>query len=331
MSRITYQDGTAELIVRVLDGENNLIDPTSILVDIYPPGFDPRDVDTLPGDAVILDAVPTKMATGIYQYNYSVAVDADDGTWYDHWTWVVDGVSQDYTLEFTVVERVNLESYDVQYNHMIRVILDSSISSLTTAEELSADYEMFFTFELNPFYSSLRLLEMEGGAYIQDIADDTLEAEILLASLEADTLTFISTNDNSDYFEHARRRYVTCKSLLRVLSNVYATFMKRKRLADLDVSYGDGLPQKLDQMANCVTEMELVLNSGGNLTQHTSLRPTYTIPGASVIDRPTFGRGWERGDQNIANTRDYPTDYHQRVRKGYSRNPRGGKNWTNTS
>jgi len=331
MSRIVYQDGIAELIVRALYGEDVLIDPTSILVDIYPPGFDPRDADTVPGDAVILGAIPTRTGTGIYQYDYSVDVDADDGTYYDYWTWVVDGVTQNYTFEITVLERVNLESYEAQYNHMIRVVLDSSIAALDTSEELAANYEMHFMYEMSPYYSNPRILEMEAGAYIQDIPDDTLDAEILLASFEADTLTFISTNDNDEYYQYVRRKYVTCKALLRMLSNVYSTYMKRKRLADLDVTYGDGLPSKLDQMANCVSEMELVLNSGANISPHTSLRPSTTIPGISAMDRPVFGRGWQRGQQNIGNTRDYPSDYHQRARKGYTRTPRGGKNWTNTS
>tara|TARA_Y100000310_G_C20670025_1_gene809726 strand:- start:1568 stop:2569 length:1002 start_codon:yes stop_codon:yes gene_type:complete len=333
MSRRVYQDGTAELIGRIINGENVLIDPDgqTVTVDIYPPGSDPRNAGTVPGDALSLANATTRTGVGVYRYDYSVAVDAEDGTYYDRWHWTVDGVALDHTFEFEVVPRTNLESYEVQYNHTIRVVLDSTITSDDTAETLGSDYEMYFFYEMNPFYSTLRLLEMEGGAYIQDITDDTLEAEILLASLEADTLTFISENDNDEYFQHVRRRFVTCKALLRVLSNVYATFMKRKRLADLDVSYGNGLPDKLDQMANCVSEMELALNSGGNITPHTSLRPSYTIPGISNLDRPVFGRGWQRTNQNIANTRDYPTDYHKRVRKAYTRTPRGGKNWTNTS
>jgi hypothetical protein len=330
MSRVTYQDGIAELIVRVLDGEGTLIDPTAITVDIFPPGFDPRSATVVDADALLLAQAPTKEEVGVYSYNYTITPVQDTGTYYDRWNWTVDGEALDYTFEITVLEYVTLQSYTPQYNHMIRVILDESIES-DTAETLAADYDMHFMYEMSPFYSTARILEMEAGAYLQNIPDDTLETEILLASLEADTLTFIDTNDNDEYFQHVRRRYVTCKAALRMLSNVYSTYMKRKRLADLDVTYGDGLPQKLDQMANCVSEMELVLNSGGNISPHTSLRPDVTIPGIGIIDRPTFGRGWQRGQQNIANTRDYPSDYHQRVRKGYTQTPRGGKNWTNTS
>ncbi len=109
------------------------------------------------------------------------------------------------------------------------------------------------------------------------------------------------------------------------------TIWKRKRLGDLDVTYGDGLPEKLDQVANCMDEMELVLNAGGNISPHTSLRPEVTIPGIHVPDRPIFGRGWQTGGgSNTGNVRRLVSSENKRARKTYSRNPRTSQNWTKT-
>jgi len=343
MARYTYQDGTLELVVKLTNGDGDLIDPDSgvnpsgpsgplggIWVDIYPPGFDPNNADVTTSDATLLGQIPTREELGIYSFAMVTDVDTEYGTWYDHWHWIVDGVEQDYVFEFVVYERTNLFSYTASANHSIRIVLDSTVAA-TDGEFLTAGYEAHFSYIMSPLYVSTRHLELEGGTYLVNVPEDTLLAEILLASREADILAFIVTHDNTSYFQMVRQRYVTCRSLFRLLGNLYAQYMKRKRLGDLDVTYGDGLPEKLDQVANCANEMELVLNSGGNISPHTSLRPSVTIPGLYVPDRPVFGRGWQTGGERpIGNTRKLVSSEHQRARKTYSRDPRGSNNWTKT-
>ena len=99
MARTAYQDGTAELIVRLLNGEGELIDADATpTVDIFPPGSDPRSASTVDGDALLLAQSATRVEKGIYKYSYSVAVDATEGTYYDRWKWTVDGTAQEYTF-----------------------------------------------------------------------------------------------------------------------------------------------------------------------------------------------------------------------------------------
>lgn len=343
MARRTFQDGTVDLIVRLIDGDGSLIDPdilpntsgpsgpiSGITVAIYPPGFNPESSTTTVFDALYLAQIPTREELGIYSFGMQADPDTEAGTYYDQWTWTVDGVQQTYTFTFEIVGRTNLESYTPAYNNQIQIELDSTITS-TSGETLGTDYSAHFLYVMTPMYASAQHLELEAGAYIQDVPDDTLLTEILLASREADILTFINSRENQGYFEYVRRRYTICRALFRLLGNINAHYMKRKRLADLDVSYGDGLEDKLNQVASCMMEFEAALNSGGTMTPDTSLAPQITVPGSLVTDRPTFGRGWQTGGARpIANGRDYPSSEHTRVRKGYLRNPRSGKNWTNT-
>ena len=331
MSRRTYQDGSVTLVVRLIDGDGNLIAPDSApTVDIFPPGYDPRVSGVVDGDALLLAQAVTLEETGIYTYTYTTDADDDTGTYYDRWHWTEDTIVQEYTFEFAVLERVNLQSYNPMNNHLIRVVLDSTVASDTTAEELGADYTMHFSYVMDPMYASARLLDLEAGAYIQDVPDDTLDTNILLASKEADILTFVNSADNTSYFNYVRQRYTVCRALFRILGNLYSKYMKRKRLADLDVTYGDSIQEKLNHVSNCVAEFERVLNSKGNMTPDTGLRPAVTIPGLYDADRPAFGRGWQVGDRPMANTKDYPSSYHNRVRKSWKNNPKSRKNWTTT-
>ena len=343
MARYTYQDGTIELVVRLLNGDNDLVDPdvlpntsgpsgpiSGITVDIYPPGYDPRNSTVTIADATMVGQIPTREETGIYTFSMEADPDTEYGTWYDHWHWTVDGIAQDYVFEFIIIERTNLESYTATNNHIIRIVLDSSIQA-TDGEYLSSGYIAHFSYIMSPMYASLRHLELEAGAFLTNVPDDTLASELLYASKDADLLTFITAHDNYSYFEYVRRRYVVCRALFKLLGNLYAQYMKRKRLGDLDVTYGDGLPQKLNQVANCMNEMELVLNAGGNISPHTSLRPETTIPGSLVPDRPVFGRGWQvNSEMPIGNVKKYPSSSHTKTRKTYGRNVKDRKNWTNT-
>lgn len=331
MSRRTYQDGTLELIVRLLNGNGELIVPDALpRVDIFPPTKDPRLVTTVDGDALLLSQVSALQGVGTYSFTFTTVPDTEAGTYYDRWHWAEDGVSQDYTFEFIVIERVNLSSFAPASNYLIKVVLDGTIASEDTGELLTTDYIAHFCYTMSPMYSSSRLLELEAGSFLTGIPEDTIDTEIYYASREADIQTFIATHDDEDYFKYIRRQYVTCRALLRLLSNVASRYMLRKRLADLDVTYGNALQDKLNQVANCVKELEPVLNSGANISTHTSLRLQTAMHGQYDPDRPTFGRGWQVGTWPIANVREYPSARHQRVRKTYS-NTRSRNDWTEVS
>ena len=124
MARSTYQDGSVDLIAQFTDGNGTLIDPdTTPVIDIFPPNYDPDLSSTTDSDALLLGQTTTKVSTGVYLYTYTTAPDAETGTYYDRWRWTEDSISLDYRFEFTVIERVNVASFEPVYNQFIIVYL----------------------------------------------------------------------------------------------------------------------------------------------------------------------------------------------------------------
>jgi len=320
--RTIYQNGTIELVVRFFDGNGNLIDPDGgepLLVSIFDPDHPPFDPDVVDGDAVVLDATPTRIEEGIYTYEYTLDPDAAVGGWYDRWEAVIDGVSQTTNFTFDVLERIIPESPGLAENMVVSVTLDSSIANIN-GETLGTDYEFFFSTTLNPMYASSDLLGIELGAYIPEIPTFTLDLNIHWASIQADAQTFsrritthpitdapvtASLSVNRTYLEFARTEFVLCKAGRTLLNNAIAVLAKSKRLADLEIVYDSGAKDYLKELAATCGQLKAVLNSGGLISEGASLPMTTAIKGARDLDRPTFGRDWIRLSQirGGANTR----------------------------
>lgn len=93
MSGVVGQGGTIPLDARYRDGSGALVDPTLPLVDIVNPS----------AVTVVNDATPVHDGTGLFHYNYTVAVAAPLGTWTAHWTGVINGAPVSGDDVFTVV------------------------------------------------------------------------------------------------------------------------------------------------------------------------------------------------------------------------------------
>lgn len=93
MPGVVGQGGVYRTEARYRDGSGALVTPVTPLVDILNPS----------AVALVTDAVPTSVGTGLYYYDYTVGVAAPLGTWTAHWTGIINGspVSGDET--FTVV------------------------------------------------------------------------------------------------------------------------------------------------------------------------------------------------------------------------------------
>jgi hypothetical protein len=314
--RTTYQDGTVRLVARFVNGNGDLIDPDSgqpIYVSIFDPDHPPFDPDVVDGDAIVLNAVPTKEETGVYYYEYTLDPDAATGAWYDRWTCTIDGVAHETNFSFTVVEKTSPESPSLDENMIVRVVIDSSVAN-TNGETLAEDYEFFFSSVLNPMYASSDLLGLELGAYIPNIPPFTLDLNIHWASIQADAQTFrriVRTHPitdapvlgslvtNNDYFNLVRTEFVLCKSSSTLLTNAIATIARSKRLADLEVVYDSGAKDHLKDLSARCSELRRLLNAGGRLSEGASLPLVTAVKGSKDLDRPTFGRDW----LNLANMR----------------------------
>jgi hypothetical protein len=308
--RTVYQDGTCQLIVQFTDGNGDPINPTGgVLVSIFPPDYPPWDPNTVDGDAEVLDAVPTKVTgeVGLYYYNYVTNPTTETGTWYDRWESTVDGEALETNFEFTVLEKVNMASLELGNNMMVRVVLDESIMN-ENDETLDADYEFFFSTPLDPMYASSDLLALEIGAYIPDISEFALDLAIHWASVQCSAQIFPKSSTiivNQTYFSLVKTEYVLARAGCMLLNNVLATVAKSKTLADLQVVYDTGAKDKLKELSARCSELRRLLNAGGTLSEGSSLPMQATIRGINDVDRPTFGRDWDKveGTRGGANSR----------------------------
>ena len=296
-----------------LDAGDNYADPnplSSLKLDIYPPGKDPRtgaeqseasvyNVSlTNPGEGPYADPLKTieKIDTGKYRYTFLIPADSDFGAALDNWRGVVDSQNLNEVFTFTVVGGGSVGTTQLYENNAVIIELKSTIAA-TDGTTLGQDYRWHFTTTYNPIYSSVRRVRLDLGPLIKDIPDDTINLAIFEASLEANALIFGVLNpSNWKYFHFARRQYVTCLAEVILLGSLMGSGgggAKSKRLADLDVDYDGNLDDLMSKALACLAKYEPVLTSAGELAAGTSQRPSMVIKGISDPDRPNVGRGWE--------------------------------------
>jgi hypothetical protein len=254
----------------------------------------------------------------LYTYSYTLAPDAKTGSWYDRWEAEIDGVAIETIFDFSVLEKVSLQSLELGENMVVVVKLDKSIAN-TNDETLGEDYEFFFSTPLNPMYASSDLLGLELGAWFPNIPEFTLDLNVHWASIEADANTFRrrvqvhpitgapvfgTRAPNRDYFQWARTEYVLCRAGSKLLNNIMANLTKSKQLADLEVVYDNKISDLLGEMHQRCRDLRRVLNSGGTISEGSSLMPQSAVKGIRDIDRPLFGRSWirlqnRRGGANV--------------------------------
>ncbi|MHA2064045.1 MAG: hypothetical protein ACXABY_06660 [Candidatus Thorarchaeota archaeon] len=188
----------------------------------------------------------------------------------------------------------------IQENNVITVTVDDAVAS-TAGIALDSDYEFYFTSTYDPMYSSWRRVMLDYGAYLTDIARDTINLAIFEASLTADSLSWalsaITPTTVSDYYNWARREFATCKAAETLLLNALGLNqgLKSKRLGDLEVQYDqDRLEEGLEKALGCMGKYEATLHGKGL----TLRKPQRVVKGSQDVNQPPIGRGWtppERG------------------------------------
>jgi len=193
---------------------------------------------------------------------------------------------------------ITLDEDDLAQNNIVFVQLDSTIAG-TDAATLEEDYFYYITTTYDPLYSAIRRIRLDLGRLILEVPDDTINLALFEASLSADANSFQDTlTDGAAYYAYAKREYTTCLAeliLVRALLGDFSFAGKMsKTLGDLQVSRaGPDLKLRESQLEECVARWQIPLQTGGDISPDTSLKPQYTVKGALASDAIGFGREWE--------------------------------------
>ena len=218
-------------------------------------------------------------------------------------------------------------------NNLVTVTLDSSIAN-TSGITLGSNYEFEFTTTYSPMYCAARRLRLEIGAYIADVPDDTLNLAIYIASLESESMTWNTDNNDDTYYKFVRSQWTCCRAQEILLLNTIGASgsLKSKKLGDLSVEYDTskgGATIPLQRAVECQNKWEVSLQAGARTVQ----TPQMVVKGEHDIDRPPMGRGWlhsrgpSSGSTPVANNRTRLWSS-RRFRNIYSRN-KDPKGWWN--
>jgi len=163
---------------------------------------------------------------------------------------------------------------------------------------LAADYTFCYYGCFCPYYSSVRLIRLNGGPFLNAISDEIISLTILEMSCMADI--DIQSDCGSGKPEnktllYAKIRYVTLLTLIELLTRVRDKFSggKSKKLADLAISYqGQTIDQRMLDANKDIDYLRRYLQSCGGQGRGTSVKPCIAAKGSWRADEPWIGRGW---------------------------------------
>lgn len=299
MSRSIRAGESIRLRARFRDDLGETVEAANTYVHIYEPDSNTSDIS----EAVLVSGVPSYLGEGIFEYEYPVTFDAEEGSWNDVWF----GYSPNQVLSgiftFEVVSGGTAETVDdqLQFNNLVIVTIPSGIMA-TDGTALSEEFEFEFLTTTSPSYTNIRKIRLEAGGFMNGIEEDAIQTAILEASIEADAITFATTATNNNVFQHARREYVTCLASYMLVQNTGNLMLKSKVLGDLEVEYDTrGLQGMLDKLRDCIDRWQpQVLTAGGAKAVS---QPSYVVKGELDPDRPNVSRMWSAGNNGTINSR----------------------------
>jgi len=193
---------------------------------------------------------------------------------------------------------LTLDPAQLYTNNIISIELDKSIAD-TNGNTLNTDQEFYFTTTYTPLYSDERRIRLDIGPLITNLPQETIMFAILEASIQADAFSFSTTISNSNYYYHAKWQYTTCVAEMilvkAMLGDPSLSSKMSKRLGELNVSRGgaDYLNDLLAKLEDCAYGWEIGVQSGGDVTRGTSVRPQVGVKGELSEDAIVVSRQWE--------------------------------------
>lgn len=301
-----------ELTAVFLDAAGDPADPADLVFSIYPPGSNP-ELGAPTGDAWVYnvtlsnggsgpEADPSKTlektADGHYKYAFTVPADADLGTGFDRWEATLDLEDLDETFNFVIVGGGSVGTTKLYENNMVMIRLGETIAD-TEGNALGEEATYYFTTTYDPLYSSIRRIRLDLGPLIANVPNDTINLAIFEASLHVDKISFAPIfSDGAAYLAHAKRELATCYAELILItgSQGLGSDKMNKTLGDLTVGRGGGdisASNREDKLRECIAQWEPVVQSGGEISPATSLKPVSAVKGSTAEDRVGVGREWE--------------------------------------
>ena len=312
---------TIDLRVVFTDDSGNLQDADSFpLVYIFDDSLTDDELATAIETSDFTNSVAgpftaVEIAPGYYQYEYTVPSTAEDAVWRDVWVGTMNDAQVVQLFSFKVVRGPNLTTQRLGMNQLIVIQLDAGITSYDGEKDLGSDIQLSFLTVLKPYYTSVDLVRMEAGAWLDFIPDSTLAMMIYWSSKEAD---FIGNSPcNTDDYKFALSKFVIFDAALRALTlpggatvvrgGGFPTSGKRKSLGDLMIdngSIGASLPTTASGLdletwkyfKSQRDEWWRVVNAGGCIVPGQSLDPGYAVKGKYDPDRRNSGRLWGSPD-----------------------------------
>lgn len=201
------------------------------------------------------------------------------------------------TLETPSKLVIALEPGQLYINNIVLLELAETIAD-TDGNLLTDGFSSYFSTPYSPLYTGIRVIQMDLGNIVEDIPEETIMLAILEASIQADTLTY-KTIVNSTNYHLARKRYTTCLAeaiLVRGLLTGNGGERMTKKLGDFEVQrFGNNedLRGTLGQLEDCMLTQLPIIQSGGELGPYTSVKPQVSVKGALAEDAIYVRRQWE--------------------------------------
>lgn len=185
-------------------------------------------------------------------------------------------------------------------NQKITVIVKANGVADTAGNTLAADYSFCYYSCFCPYYSTVKLVRLRGGMFLNGVSDEVIALAILDASLETDlwiqSLCVGGIKPDNLTLFYAKISYVTNLVLLNLLAAVFDRFGagKSKRLADLSIGQDNSaaLKDRLKKLHDDQNDLRRYLLTCGEMGKGTSVKPRIAVKGGYRTDEPWIGRDW---------------------------------------
>lgn len=273
--------------------ENSLTNGSDFTVSVVDPASRSYSIPTTRQDIIITFSEEPDSATVITD-NFTVVAEPVNGD---------TSILANGDLSFSLAQNSNvvtltLDPEQLLQNNIIKITISSNVKNIS-GDSIS-EYCWYFTTEYNPTYTSIRRIRFDLGPLVANVPNETIMFAIFEASLYVDAICFAAPSAQSaNFLNYAKREMATCLAELMLLSGSQGFGpgdSLSKTLGDLAVKRSDGgrsANDKLDELRECIAKWEPVIQSGGQLSPYTSLKPGHTVKGSTSEDAMIASRTWE--------------------------------------
>jgi hypothetical protein len=195
-------------------------------------------------------------------------------------------------------------------NVTIHIVLPRGLA-LTNGAALDTSLSYQVVSELDPYYTTIDAVRLEGGMWLNKLGDLTIALSIHQNSQKAQVISYNRPMDPIGFnegdlgfrrwrlFHTARQQYVTSLTAREMISNIHDLVGGRgsKTLGNLSVSRqmmqrDESIPNKLQELRDEIKQWEITIKSGGDIGPGGHARPQMAAKGFYDLDSLPAGRLW---------------------------------------